>query len=138
MSDRISVVPFDPSRHVIRVREVTEGREQFVALDSLVEAERPLEAQHEAVAINDLRREIEALKSQPLNTADLERRILELFATFTPPPQLAQETAAVLSDLTQAVLGLKQENATLKGRLDVLASSVVAVGEKLGVTDANQ
>jgi hypothetical protein len=133
MSDRIKVVPFDPSRHVIRVREVTEGREQFVALESLVEAERPLEAQHEAVAIDDLKREIDAIRSQPLDTSDLERRIVQMFETFTPPPALTQETAAVLTDLTQAVLKLKHDQAETTRRVDVLASSIVAVGERLGV-----
>ena len=132
--EKIPTVQFDPDRHVIGGRETSEGREVWFTLGSVVAAERPLESEYEAVALNELRREVEGLKTQPLNTADLERRILELFATFTPPPQLAQETAAVLSDLTQAVLGLKQENATLKSRLDVLAKSVVAVGEKLGVT----
>lgn len=136
MSDRIRVVPFDPTRHVISVREIAEGRQQFVALESLVEAERPLEAQHEAVAINELRREFEAFKAQPpqpLDTADLEHRILELFKTFTPPPQLAQETAAVLGDLTQAVLKLKQDQSDTARRLDQLAMAVAKVGERLGV-----
>lgn len=133
MSDRIKVVPFDPSRHVIRVREVTEGREQFVAIESLVEAERPLEAQHEAVAINELRREIEALKSNPMNTADLERRIVSMFEDFTQPPSFTQETMAVLTDLTQAVLKLKQDQADTMRRVDVMAAAMVKVGDKLGV-----
>jgi hypothetical protein len=133
MSDRIKVVPFDPSRHVIRVREVTEGREQFVALESLVEAERPLEAQHEAVAINELRREIEALKSNPVNTADLERRIVKMFEDFTQPLSFTQETMAVLTDLTQAVLKLKQDQADTMRRVDVMAAAMVKVGDKLGV-----
>jgi hypothetical protein len=133
MSEKIPTVAFDPQRHVIGGRETSEGREVWFTLSDVVAAERPIEAKHEAVAIDDLKREIDAIRSQPLDTSDLERRIVQMFETFTPPPALTQETAAVLTDLTQAVLKLKHDQAETTRRVDVLASSIVAVGERLGV-----
>lgn len=133
MSDRISVVPFDPSRHVIRVREVTEGREQFVALDSLVEAERPLEAKYEAEELNAIRSELAQLRAAPALPPNLDSLVIKLIDQYTPPPTLAKETAAVLTDLTNAILAIKKSQAAFDSRLSVLERSIVAVGEKLGV-----
>ena len=129
----IPTVVFDASKHVIAGRESSEGREVWFTLSALVDAERPLEAQYESVALDQIRREIDALKAQPLNTVDLERRLVQMFENFTPPPALTQETAAILTDLTQAVLQLKKDHAETVRRLENLTLSVVAVGEKLGV-----
>lgn len=131
--ERIPTVQFDATRHVIGGRETSEGREVWFTLGSVVDAERPLEAAHEAVALDELRSEIAALKTSPSVPADLESRIIGLIQKYTPPPQQTQETVGILTDMTAAILALKNENAVLKSRLDVLASSVVAVGEKLGV-----
>ena len=129
----IPTVPFDPNRHVLSVRETKEGRQEWCTLESLVTAERPLEARHEALALGELRSEFEALKSQPALPPDFEQRILGIVQTYAAPPQLSQETAAVLTDLTQAIIRLKQDHAETARRVDVLSASIIAVGEKLGV-----
>lgn len=129
----IPTVPFDANRHVLSVRETTEGRQEWCTLESLVSAERPLEARHEALAIGELRSELEAIKRQPAVPADLESRIITLLQKYTPPPQLSHETAAVLTEITNAIVQLKKEAAETARRVDVLSASIIAVGEKLGV-----
>ena len=129
----IPTVPFDPYKHVLSVRETREGRQEWCTLESLVAAERPLEARHEAVALDAIRAELEAIKSQSALPPDFEQRIIGIVQTYAPPPQLSQETAAVLTDLTQAIIRLKQDHAETARRVDVLSASIIAVGEKLGV-----
>ena len=129
----IPTVPFDPNRHVLSVRETKEGRQEWCTLESLVAAERPLEVRHEAIALDAIRAEIDAIKNTPALPPDFEQRIVGLIQHHTPPVQLSEDTAAVLTGLTQAVIKLQQDHAETARRVEVLSASIIAVGEKLGV-----
>ena len=48
---KIKTTAFDASKHVLQGRDGEDGREAFFTLGDIVAAERPLEAQHEAVEI---------------------------------------------------------------------------------------
>lgn len=130
---KIPTVSFDPSRHVFCVRETNEGREEWCTLEAVVDAERPLEAHHEAAALNELRREIEAIKQAPSLPADFDSKLIGLVQQYAPQQAVSPEIAAALTDMTKAMVNLKRDLDEQKRRIDVLALSVVKVGEKLGV-----
>lgn len=107
----IPTTPFDPARHVIRVREVTEGREEFCTLASLVQAEQPLEA---------------ALGVSPEQLADIERRLFNLVSSNAPPPSLAADTLGALADATRAIVALKTDQNELQSRVQRLEKTILS------------
>lgn len=107
----IPTTPFDPARHVIRVREVKEGREEFVTLASLVQAEQPLEA---AVGVS------------PAQLAEIERRLVGLISNNAPPPSLAAETMGAMTDAAKAIVSLKIGQNELQSRVQRLEKTILS------------
>jgi len=121
----IPTTPFDPAKHVLAGRETGEGREVWFTLGSVVEAERPIEAPHEAAAfapmIAALRQDIEALK-----------------ANHPAPQGLASDETIIavtggLTDLTKSVVRQKQDHADLAARVEMIAGTLLKIAEKIGV-----
>lgn len=124
---KIETTEFDASRHVLQGRDGEDGRERFFTIGSIVAAERPLEAQHEAVAIDALRGEIEALKNRALPD-----NMVALIQEQLPPASLTQETMAVLAELAKAQLQTKQDLTALSQKVEVIASTLLKMGDRLG------
>ena len=132
MAGNIPTTPFDPARHVLVVRENKEGREQFVTLESLVEAEQPIERAIEAREINvtplldEIERVKNAVRSVPSH-ADVARMIAEVM----PSQKLSTETTGVLIELTQAFADLKRTQLEARREIDLLKATLIELGDKL-------
>lgn len=96
----IPTVPFDPAKHVIACRENIEGRPEWVTLQSIVAAERVLEAADQVPVAQPAPADIESLKREIISTL--------------PPPELSGEVMALLTELTSAVAILKADILSLK------------------------
>lgn len=126
---KIPTVAFDPNRHVLVGRENVEGREAFFTLASIVDAERPLEAQHEAVALDELRSQVAELRASQF----ANESIVALIKENTPPAALTQETMTVLTEMTKAQLQHSKRLAELESKVSVLASTLIKISERIAV-----
>lgn len=111
--EKIPTVPFDPSRHVIACRENVEGRQEFVTLESLSEAERIYE---QTAPAGDF-----VTKDQ---LAALQEIIIRAVGENLPPPQLSSEIAGALIEVSNAVATMKAEYAERIRRVEEAADTL--------------
>ena len=126
---QIKTTEFDANRHVLQGRDGEDGRERFFTIGSIVAAERPLEAQHEAVAIDELRAEIAELRAR----APVPENILALIRENSAPADLTHETMTILTDMTKAHVQNVKRLSDLEQKVDLLASTLVKISERIAV-----
>lgn len=126
---QIKTTEFDANRHVLQGRDGEDGRERFFTIGSIVAAERPLEAQHEAVAIDELRAEIAELRA----SASMPENILALIRENSAPADLTHETMTILTDMTKAHVQNVKRLSDLEQKVDLLASTLVKISERIAV-----
>lgn len=126
---QIKTTEFDANRHVLQGRDGEDGRERFFTIGSIVAAERPLEAQHEAAAIDELRAEIAELRAR----APVPENILALIRENSAPADLTHETMTILTDMTKAHVQNVKRLSDLEQKVDLLASTLVKISERIAV-----
>jgi crotonobetainyl-CoA:carnitine CoA-transferase CaiB-like acyl-CoA transferase len=116
----IPTVDFDPNVHLISCRENKEGRQVFVTLQSLSQAEEVYEAAARPAVANDPR------------LSDIERQLADLRASI-PPSQLSEETSQALGELAKAIIVSNQKTDAALERVSKLESTLLQIAERLGV-----
>lgn len=116
----IPTVDFDPNVHLISCRENKEGRQVFVTLQSLSQAEEVYEAAARPAVANDPR------------LSDIERQLADLRASI-PPSQLSEETSQALGELAKAVIVSNQKTDAVQARVAKLEDTLLQIAERLGV-----
>lgn len=109
MSQDINGIPvetFDPSKHLVECREITEGRTVFTTLQSLMAAEDAIDAQSPAPPSGQ--------GVTPEQLADLEERIIRNMRDAIPPPQFPADMLQLLTDTTQALIVANKRIAELE------------------------
>jgi hypothetical protein len=113
-------VAFDPSKHVIAGRQLSDGRQLFFSLLSIVEAEKGIAG----VSPN----------APEVTQADLERierKVLAAVQASVPPPQFPVDIMATLAELTSTLVAVAERLQKLESAVAIHTQNFAAI-MKLG------
>lgn len=111
-------VAFDPNHHVIAGRQLTDGRQLFFSLSSIIAAEKGIEqGPVPDVTQADLER--------------IERKVLAAVQAAVPPPQFPVDIMATLAELTSTLVAVAERLQKLESAVAIHTQNFAAI-MKLG------
>lgn len=111
-------VAFDPARHVIAGRKLSDGRQLFFSLSSIVEAEKAIEAAPAIVAAPVVTQD---------DLANIAASVLAAVKESIPPPQFPADLMATFTEMTAALVALAQRVEKLEADVKVHTENFAAI-----------